>query len=90
MLFWLKLKGLGRCCVYERELDAEEATRKKEEERKRNEEAEIKKRNEERESLRLTGSQKDQQIIEQIDNSKGPGLEKAHQRPIWSLFIKFS
>ena len=70
--------------------DAEEAARKEEEERKRNEEAEIKKRKEESESLRLTGSQKDQQIIEQIDSSRGPGLEKAHQRPSWSLFIKCS
>ena len=43
---------------------AEEATRKEEQEIKRNEEAEIKKRKEESESLRLTGSQKDQQIIE--------------------------
>ena len=51
----------------------------KNEYRKRNEEAEIKKRKEESESLRLTGSQKDQQIIEQIDNSRGPGLKKAHQ-----------
>ena len=60
------------------------------EERKRNEEAEIKKRKEECESLRLTGSQKYQQIIEQIDSSRGPGLEKVHQRPSWSLFIKCS
>ena len=67
-----------------------EATRKEEEETKRNEEAEIKKRKEESESLRLTGSQKDQQIIEQIDNNRGLGLEKAHQRPSWSLFIKCS
>ena len=57
----------------------EEATRKEEEERKRNDEAKIKKRKEESESLRLTGSQKDQHIIEQIDSNRGPGLEKAHQ-----------
>ena len=68
---------------------AKEAARKEEEERKRNEEAEIKKRKEESENLRLTRSQKVQQIIEQIDNSRGPGLEKAHQRPSWS-FIKCS
>ena len=74
----------------ERKRAAEEAVRKEEEERKRNEEAEIKKRKEGSESLRLTGSQKDQQIIEQIDNSRGLGPEKAHQRPSWSLFIKCS
>ena len=50
--------------------DAEEAT---------SEEAEIKKRKEESEILRLTGFQKNQQIIEQINNSRGSGLEKAHQ-----------
>ena len=74
----------------ERKRAAEEATRKEEEERKRNEEAEIKKRKEENEGLRLTGSQKDQHITEQIDSSRGPGLEKVHQRPSWSLFIKCS
>ena len=74
----------------ERKRVVEEATRKEEEEIKRNEEAEIKKRKEESESLRLTGSKKDQQIIEYIDSSKGLGLEKAHQRPSWSLFIKCS
>ena len=46
--------------------------------RERNEEVEIKKREEESAALRLTGSQKDQQIIEQIDSNRGPGLEKAH------------
>ena len=46
--------------------------------RKRNEESEIKKREEESKGLRLTGSQKDQQIIGQIDNSRGPGTEKVH------------
>ena len=50
-----------------------------EEERKRNEEAEIKKRKEESESLRLTGFQKNQQIIEQINSNRGSGLEKVHQ-----------
>ena len=74
----------------ERKRAMEEAARKEEEERKRNKEAEIKKRKEESETLRLTGSQKDQQIIEQIDNSRGPSLEKAHQRPSWSLFVKCS
>ena len=62
----------------ERKRGVEEEARKEEEERKRNEEAEIKKRKEESEGLRLTGSQKDQHIIEQIDNSRGPGLEKSH------------
>jgi len=70
----------------ERELQRRQQGRK----RKRNEEAEIKKREEESEGLRLTGSQKDQQITEQIDSSRGPGLEKVHQRPSWSLFIKCS
>ena len=56
----------------------------------KNEEAEIKKREEESEGLRLTVSKKDQQITEQIDSSRGPGLEKVHQRPSWSLFIKCS
>ena len=70
--------------------EREPQKRKEEEERKRNEEAEIKKRKEESESLRLTGSQKDQQIIEHINNSRGPSLEKVHQRPSWSLLIKFS
>ena len=74
----------------ERKRVAEEETRKEEEERKRNEEAKINKREEESEGLRLTGSQKDQQITEQIDSSRGLGLEKAHQRPSWSLFIKCS
>ena len=50
----------------------------KNEERKRNEEVEIKKRKEEREGLRLTGSQKYQQISEKINSSRGPGLEKVH------------
>ena len=58
--------------------------------RKRNEEAEIKKRKEESEGLGLIRSQKDQQITEQIDSSRGPGLEKVHQQPRWSLFIKCS
>ena len=57
---------------------AEEATRKEEEERKRNEEAEIKKRKEESESMRLTRSRKEQQIFEQIDNSRGLGAKKVH------------
>ena len=51
----------------EKKRAAEEATRKKEEERKRKEEVEIKKKQEESEGLRLTGSQKDQQNIEQFD-----------------------
>ena len=71
----------------ERKRAAEEAAMRK---RKRNEEAEIKKREEESEGLRLTGSQKYQQITKQIDSNKGPGLEKVHQRPSWSLFIKCS
>ena len=74
----------------ERKRVAEEVVRKEEDERKRNEEAELKKRKEESENLRLIGSQEDQHIIEQIDNSRGPGLEKSHQRPSWSLFIKCS
>ena len=60
----------------ERKRAAEEETMRK---RKRNEEVEIKKREEESEGLRLTVSQKDQQITEQIDSSRGPGLEKVHQ-----------
>ena len=63
----------------ERKRAAEEATKKEEEERNRNVEADIKKRKEESESMRLTGSQKDQQIIEQINSSRGPRLEKSHQ-----------
>ena len=39
------------------------------------------KRKEESKSMRLTGSQKDQQITEHIDSSRGPGLEKVHQQP---------
>ena len=70
----------------ERELQRRQQGRK----RKRNEEVEIKKREEENEGLRLTGYQKDQQITEQIDSSRGLGLEKFHQRPSWSLFIKCS
>ena len=58
--------------------------------RKRNEEADIKKIEEESEGLILTRSKKYQQITEQIDSSKGPGLEKFHQQPSWSLFIKCS
>ena len=64
----------------ERKRAAKEAVRKED----------IKKREEESEGLRLTGSQKDQQITEQIDSSRGPRLEKVHQRPSWSLFIKCS
>ena len=70
----------------ERELQRRQQGRK----RKRNEEAEIKKREEESEGLRLIGSQKDQYITEKINSSRGPGLEKFHQRPSWSLFIKCS
>ena len=61
----------------ERELQRRQQGRK----RKRNEEAEINKREEESEGLRLIGSQKYQQITEQIDSSRGPGLEKVHQGP---------
>ena len=74
----------------ERKRAAEEVARKEEEERKINEEVEIKKRKDECESMRLKGSQKDQQIIEQIDSNRGPSLEKYHQRPSWYLFIKCS
>ena len=51
----------------ERKRAAEEAARNEEEERKRNEYAEVKKKQEETESLRLTGSKKDQQTIDLID-----------------------
>ena len=56
----------------ERELQRKQQGRK----RKRNEEAEIKKREEESEGLRLTGSQKDQQITKQIDSSRGLAWKK--------------
>ena len=71
----------------ERKRAAEEAARKEEKEKWRSRDKE---KEEESEDLRLTGSQKDQQITEQIDSSRGLGLEKVHQRPSWSLFIKCS
>ena len=70
----------------ERELQRRQQGRK----RKINEEVELKKREEESVGLRLKGSQKYQQITEQIDSSSGLGLEKVHQRPSSSLFIKCS
>ena len=60
----------------ERKRATEEESMRK---RKRNEEEEIKKREEESEGMRLTRSKKYQQIIEQINSSRGPGLEKVHQ-----------